>query len=758
MPLADKEKTRAQKIPVKEVSPKFLPLWICLGLAVGTLILFWPVRHFEFIHYDDQDYVTENSFVQHGLNRASIEWAFTQTHSSNWHPLTWMSHTLDWQLFGNNPGAHHFVSLLLHVLNTLLLFLVAKRMTGAIWRSAFLAALFAWHPLHVESVAWISERKDVLSTFFWMLTIWAYVRYAEGKRKKLKVQNPQSENERSTFNAQHSTFKAGDVRCSMFNVECSMFYSLALIFFALGLMSKPMVVTLPFVLLLLDVWPLKRMSKLQSPKSRVEGANTEQHWPLDFRLWTSLLLEKIPFFALTIGSCVVTFLAQKNAGAMRSLIDIPIGLRVENALVSCVVYIRKMFWPDDLAIFYPHAKTIPLWEFGGAALLIVALTVAVMTQIKKRPYLAVGWFWYLGTLVPVIGLVQVGVQALADRYTYLPMIGLFIALIWGGSELLAKWPQRRFALSALTAFIVLGACVTASWRYVQLWQNSKTLFTQALAVTTDNFIAHHSLGTALANDDTPAAIAEAEKHFREAIRIYPRFAEAEQNLGNILLNRKQFDEALVHYQNAIRIRPNYENAYNNLGLLYAQQQKWPEAITNFEKAISLDPTKGGTHFNLGSAYLKQGNSDQALAHYQTAVQLDPTMAEAHFQASLILTAQKKTADAIAHLQQAARLRPDWVDVLGRLAWIWATDPNKDLRNGPGAVQLAEHAATRTHEKDIRVLSVLAAAYAESGRFAEAIQTAEKAKQLALATGAKEQSASIAKKIEFYRANRPYHQE
>ena len=717
MPATDQQKIRPTKEPTPAAKKNYLPLWICLTLALGTLVLFWPVRHFQFIRYDDQDYVTENRVVQSGLTHDGVVWAFTHVHSSNWHPLTWMSHMLDCQLFGLDAGKHHFTALLLHTLTTVLLFLAMKKLTGAMWRSALVAAVFAIHPLHVESVAWVSERKDVLCALFWVLTMGAYARYAESRSPKENIQ-------RSTFNAQRP----------------KLWYLLALFFFALGLLSKPMIVTLPCVLLLLDFWPLRRVT---SDGWRVAGKNAGH-----------LVLEKIPFFVLSGISCTVTFLAQKNAGAMRSLDAIPIILRVENALVSYAVYLLRTFWPNDLAIFYPHPEMIPLWQWLGALLLVVAISALVIRQLKERSYLAVGWFWYLGTLVPVLGLVQVGVQARADRFAYIPMIGISIALIWGACDLLKNFAQRRAVWIFLSAAMLI-ACAMVSARQIQFWQNSKSLFGHALKVTSENFVAHHTYGTALAEEEKND---EAEKHFREALRIHPRFPEAEQNLGNILLGKNQFEEALIHYKKALEYRPNFERAYDSLGLLYAKQEKWPESIENFEKAIALDPLNGGTHFNLGSALLKSGKADDAIAHYQKALQLDANLPEAHYQLALVFGSRGKTEEVLAHLQEVVRLKPDWIDPLGRLGWIWATDPNPKFRNGAGAVQVSERAAILTQRKDARILSVLAAAYAEAGRFPEAIQTAEEAEKLALAQGQAEQVKSIEKKLTFYRTGKPYHQE
>ena len=717
---------------------------ICLLLALAVAAIYEPVRHFKFINYDDQVYVTENSFVQRGLTWSGVKWAFSHSHSSNWHPLTWISHEMDWQLYGKNAGGHHLTNVLFHGLNTLLLFLVFKRMTSAVWRSAFVAALFALHPLHVESVAWVSERKDVLSTFFGLLSLWAYARYVENdegqmtkakRNPKPEIRNPKPD---SASVANHHP---------LFVALHSRFYWLALLLFACSLMSKAMLVTLPFVLLLLDFWPLQRFSfPLRNTKH--ETRNTEHAAMTPLRL----LLEKLPFFGLTIASSLITVWAQKSGGSVRSLAAIPLGLRVENALVSYLVYIRRMFWPSGLAIFYPYPKAIAFWQAGGAALLLAVVSWVVIKQAKRRPWLIVGWLWYLGTLVPVLGLIQVGMQSSADRYTYVPLIGLFVMLVWGGADLAARWPRSRGGFVRI-ALIVLAGCAGLSWLQTQFWRDSRSLFEQALKVTDRNFIAHQNLGAALMEE---GQLDRAEMQFKEALRIEPDFAEAENNLGTVLFKRNQLEEAGAHYLRAIELRRAYEAAYINLGLLYAKQENWAEAASQFEKAISIDGGKAGTHRNLAGALLKQGKTNEALSEFERAVRLEPTMAAAHFQAHLILAGQNRMEEAIAHLEQAVRVAPDGVDGLAALAWIWATDPNPKYRNGPGAVPLAEHAANLTGRRDARILSILAAAYAESRRFDEAIATAEKAERICLTAGQTGQAGSVARKLEFYRRQQPYH--
>ena len=412
----------------KEFIIKHRDILVCLFLVMATLAVYWQVQNYDFVNFDDNDYVYDNRHVQDGLTLKSIIWAFTNIHASNWHPVTWLSHMMDYQLYGMNPGRHHLTNLLFHIANTLLLFLVFRKMTDSLWQSGFVAALFALHPLHVESVAWVSERKDVLSTFFWMLTMWSYIWYVE-----------------------HPAVKR---------------YILVVLFFALGLMSKPMLVTLPFVLLLLDFYPLNRFQS-QQPKG---SANAQQR-----SIALRLILEKIPLFVLVAMSSAMTFYAQKHGKTVASLEVIPLKSRVANALVSYVSYIIKTIYPSKLAVLYPHPGILPWWQIAGACLLLVTISFLAIRVVKQSPYFVVGWLWYLGTLVPVIGLVQVGIQSMADRYTYVPLIGIFIIIVWGIPELVAQWRYRKICLATL-ATVVLTILMAMTWKKVGYWKSSITLF------------------------------------------------------------------------------------------------------------------------------------------------------------------------------------------------------------------------------------------------------------------------------------------
>ena len=529
-------------------------LLVMLVLVLATAVVYLQLNNYDFVNFDDDDYVTENRHVQTGLTSGNITWAFTTFHAGNWHPLTWISHMLDCQLFGLKPGLHHLVNLFFHMANTLLLFLILRRMTNALWQSAFVAALFALHPLHVESVAWVAERKDVLSTFFWMLTMGAYVFYVE--RRELKR------------------------------------YLLALFFFGLGLMAKPMLVTLPFVLLLLDYWPLRRL-QMEKPLAD-DSVNSEKfvkpHRKKKERRRSAIraghvskpekqirqqpaighiILEKVPFFVLSLVSSIVTYMAQQKGGAVRSLQSFPLTTRIANALVSYCGYIGKILWPENLALLYPHSGMPPVWKVIGAVLFLGIITFLIIRTVKRFPWLTVGWLWYLGTLVPVIGLVQVGMQAMADRYTYVPIIGVLIMVAWGVPELLEKWRHRNTAL-ATVAVITLFIFSFVTWKQVGYWQNNTTLFKHTLEKTTNNPIIHYNLGNLLASQ---GKFDDAIKQFRESIRISPGYAKAHNNLGNALLYQGRLDEAIGSYREALRINPDYVIAQKNLNNALAMHNK-----------------------------------------------------------------------------------------------------------------------------------------------------------------------------------------
>ena len=602
--IAQKTKDRGSPPPVKVLAlpGHLLKLFIILFLIGATLAVFWPLKNHEFINLDDDEYVTENPHVQAGLTLKGLSWAFTTTQASNWHPLTWLSHMLDCQLYGLKPAGHHLTSLLFHIANTLLLFLVLRRMTGAIWGSSFVAALFALHPLHVESVAWVAERKDVLSTFFWMLTMWTYIRYAERPRLNR--------------------------------------YLLVLLSFALGLMSKPMLVTLPLVLLLLDYWPLRRFKSIHP-----------------FRL----VLEKAPFFALSAVSSFLTFFAQRSGGTVGSLEAFPLETRMANALVSYVSYIGKMIWPHHLAVLYPYPDILPIWQVAEAGLLLVGLSALVILAARRRPYLVVGWLWYFGTLVPVIGLVQVGLQAMADRYTYVPLIGLFIMMAMGVPDNLAGWRHRRIVL-AISAGLLLSIFMIVTRLQVYHWENAITLFEHTLAVTSNNSVIHNNLGVVLAQQGkTQEAIA----HYTEALRIKPDYTDAHNNLGVALARQGKTQEAIAHYTEALRIKPNYAEVHYNLGNALARQGKIQEAITHYTEALKIKPDYVGAHYNLGNALVRQGKTQEAIAHFAEALRIKPDFADAHFALGLAYLMIGNRDSALEEYKILKTINPDLANTLSQ---------------------------------------------------------------------------------------------
>jgi protein O-mannosyl-transferase len=616
------------------------PAWLIAALlALVTVILYWPATRYGFSNLDDPEFVTGNPHVQGGLNWTEVKWAFcNMEQAAYWAPLMWLSHQLAWQLFGPNAGGHHLINVLFHAANTLLVFLVFRRMTGATWRSLILAALFGLHPLRVESVAWITERKDVLSTFFGLLTLWFYARYAQ---------------KRSRVEGRESSVGTGglalDTRRSTFD------YFLALFFFALGLMSKSMLVTWPCVLLLLDYWPLERFA---APGSRNAPSLHHSTTPP-----LRLLLEKIPFFVLAAAASVMTFVAQKHGGAVTSVENLPLGARAGNALISCCRYLGKLFWPTDLAVFYPHPGYWPTNQVMLAGVLLASISVLLFVKRRQYPFLLVGWLWYLGTLVPVIQLVQSGEQAMADRFTYVPSPGVLILAIWGVHELTRRWRYQVIVLSlAGTAAIVLG--IRLSQQQLRYWKNDETLYRHALEVTENNYFVHTALGNVLQKE---GQLDDAVREYREAIRLTPAYAEAYYELGNALLKQGQLDEAIREFQAAIRLKPDDAEVHNSLGVSLFQQGRLSEAIREFQEVIRLKPDHTEAHFNLGNAFRNNGRIDEALSQYQQGLRLKPNDAEAHNNLGTVLAMNGKIEEAILQFQEAIRLNPDYADAQNNLA-------------------------------------------------------------------------------------------
>jgi protein O-mannosyl-transferase len=679
---------------------------VLLGLLLCLLagIAWWPVTRCGFVTLDDSAYVTENPNVQAGLTLPGAAWAFTTFHSANWHPLTWLSHMLDAQLYDLRPLGHHVTSLLFHLANTLLLFLLFNRMTGALWRSALVAALFALHPLHVESVAWVSERKDVLSLFFGLLSLLAYVRYAgqaEGRMQNAEGGTGHASKPHSAFCILHSAFS---------------FYLLSLLFFALALMSKPMLVTLPFLLLLLDYWPLGRIMNDEGRMMKDEGKARSR-----FIIHHSyfILLEKLPFFLLTGISSAITFAVQRSGGAVMSAVELPLSGRIANALVGYLRYLGKMFWPTNLACFYPRPEHWPAWQVALAALVLAGITVVALRLLSSHRYVAVGWLWFVGTLVPVIGLVQVGEQAIADRYTYLPSIGLFALIAWALGDLAARQPRLK-PLLASAAAVAVGALLLVTRQQVPYWQTSEALFRHTLAVTRDNPWVHCLLASTLA--DT-GHFEEAQTQCQEALRLKPGFPEIEILCARIL----------------------------------AQANKPDEAIAVLSRLLRQNPADPAIQVTLASILTRKGETSQAIEHYRQALALKPADAEVYFHLAALLAQQGDTAAAVEQYQQGLRLQPNLPDALNNLAWIRAANANPALRNGDEAVRLARRACELTGNRRPVMLGTLAAAYAEAGRFDDAVATAQKACDLAQATGQPELATQNQTLLTLYQSHRPYHE-
>ena len=618
----------------------FAPCILLVALVAGTFI---PCLWNDFVNYDDPPYVTQNAVVQNGFTLRSIGWAFSTNEQGNWHPLTWLSHMLDCQLFGLRPWGHHFSNLLLHTLTTLLLFSVLKRMTGALWRSFFVAALFGLHPLRVESVAWVAERKDVLSAFFWMLTLWMYVRFSEV---------------RQISPSRTKTFYLGALAC-----------------FAVGLMSKPMLVTLPFVLLLLDYWPLRRFAQ---EKSKL------------------LILEKLPFVLLAAISSILTYSAQHSVGAVVATEHLPLGFRFENALVSCCRYLGKLLYPVKLAVFYPLVPQWPILNVLGAALVVVSLSACAFVFFRERPYFFVGWFWFLGTLVPVIGLVQVGAQSMADRYSYIPSIGLFIVLVWAASDLAQRFRSGTIA-GSVAGSVAVAACVGLTCHQIAYWKDSGSLFRRALAVTQNNCIAWTNLGNyTLDQGRTDDAIDQLEQAVRLrpsfaqphlllgtalylkgrhdmgmseielAIRLDPNNVPAHFNLAAILEQQGRLNEAITQFNEVIRLKPFYAEAYDGLGFALQQRGETAQAISQFRKALEIKPADGKAYQGLGEAMQTSGSVEPAVQYFRKALSFKPNDAEIHKNLGVALAKQGRRDEAISHLSEAVKLRPNYSEAQAAL--------------------------------------------------------------------------------------------
>jgi len=668
----------------RQVASRGATIFIYLLLAGITWSVFGQTLGYGFVNFDDDLYVYDTPEISRGLTINGVLVAFTHPHARNLHPLTSISHMLDCQLYGLNAGGHHFTNVLLHTIAVLLLFRVLRQMTGAVWKSVIVAALFAVHPLHVESVAWVSERKDVLSAVFFLLMLDAYVRYARA---------------------------ASITR-----------YLVVAVLFAAGLMSKPMLVSAPVILLLLDYWPLRRFEQPSSPKGKAKTLKSRNQGPIIRRLF----LEKIPLLVLSGGCCVITFVLQKRAtGAIPPL---PFLWRVQNAFASYVIYAWKTLWPTGLAVFYPHPNnTLAIWEVVLAIGLLLTITVIAIVFRRERPYLFTGWFWYLGMLVPAIGLVQVGEQGHADRYTYLPHIGLFLLSVWGAADVAAVRQSRsRFAVATATAVVIIGALAWAAFIQTSYWRNSETLWTHALAVTSDNDFAHNNLGyLCVDRGDLDKAIS----HFESALRIRSSrlvthynvgSAFVQMNLADALARKGQSDEAMVHYDEAIKLQPNYADAYYNRGDVLFAKGRIDEAIADWEKTLQIQPTDADAHTGLGNALLQKGSLREAIAHYEKALALAPQ--DPHSRSNM--------------------------------AWVLATSSDASIRDGARAVSLAQEAVDLSGGKEPNFLRTLAAAYAENKRFSEAIVTARRGYEIARVQNDSDLAQRLARDAALYRTRTP----
>jgi tetratricopeptide (TPR) repeat protein len=651
---------------------------ICLSLVLATLAAYWPVRHFEFLNYDDTDGIVRTPMIRGGLNGTSVAWAFANRHMGNWQPVTSLSHMLDCQLFGLNPGPPHVVNVLFHLANTILLFLLLNQLTGARWRSAFVAALFALHPVHVESVAWVSERKDVLSTFFFLLTLMAYASYAQRHISRFTLHAPRSP------------------------LPAPRYYVLSLLLFSLGLMSKPMLVTVPFVLLLLDYWPLRRLTFRPTPQPPASPARL-------------VIFEKLPFLAMAGLMSWITLIAQERSGAVAELSVVPLPSRIANVFVSCARYIQKMVWPEGFVAYYPRVLHWPVWQVAIALLIVGGVTWLSLREARRRPCLLVGWLWFVGTLVPVIGLVQVGTQSMADRYTYIPLIGLFIMAAWGTADL---WAERRLSRRGLglLAGAALAVCLVLARAQVGYWQSSLTLFRHALAVRPDVPLVYNNIGSALYDE---GKYAEAIPYLRKALSLKRAYvdalnnlglslwhlgreqealeqfaavlqqgpdAKAYYNMGVVLFNQNKLDDARQCFQAALQLQPNNAEAHNNLGNVLASQGKANEAGEQFAAAVAAAPDLVEAQCNLARYFAGKGDAVRAAECYRAALSARPDLAEAHLGLALLLQQAGQLPEAAAHYAEAVRLQPDLAEAQNNLSNLAAR-----MHDSPSAITHAQAA-------------------------------------------------------------------
>ena len=709
------------------VNRKSRILWWLMAvlLVLGTVAIYGPAMRCGFVNYDDDYYVTSNVHVQDGLSWAGMKWAWANPVAGNWHPLTIWSHILDCQLFGLKPWGHHLTNVVLHALNAGLVFWLLQRMTGAAWRSLLVAALFALHPLRVESVAWVSERKDVLSGFFGLLALLTYARYAQSS----VISGPSPPAAARDNRPRTTAYRL------LITDHRLLFYLLSLCFFALGLMSKPMLVTWPFVLLLLDYWPLGRMrQRMQNAECRMQNSEASDASTLRspaqdghpaprttphvsrFTFHVSLLLEKLPFFALAAAASVVTFLVQKQVGALTGTESLPLNARFGNALISYGRYLGKLFWPMDLAVYYPRPDHWPMGKVLFAGGLLLGVSTLVCVQRRRHPYLLMGWLWFVGTLVPVIGLVQAGGQAMADRYTYLPSLGVLVLAVWGACEMTRSWRYQLPAWSVAGGAAVV-ICLALTHQQLGHWKDSEALFRHALEVTEHNSLAHNNLGAALA---TKGQSDEAIRQLQEALRLQPGFALAGNNLANALLKKGQTDEAIRQFQEVLRLKPDHAEAHYNLGTALLMKGQTDEAIRQFQEALRLNPDHADAHYNLGNALGKQGRTDEAIRQFQEALRLEPDHSLAHYNLGNAFFMKGQMDEAIIQYQEALRLNPNHAEAHYNLG----TALGSKGRNDEAIIQYQE--ATRLNPGNADAQYNLGLALASKGQTEEAIRRFEAA--------------------------------
>jgi tetratricopeptide (TPR) repeat protein len=664
---------------------------ICLLLFGLTVWTFLPALQTDFQIFDESAELFLNAHMNSGLGWQNLRWALSSLEYANWYPLTWISHMLDFKVYGAHPWGHHLTNVLIHAANGVLLFLVLKRMTNALWRSLIVAGLFALHPLRVESVAWISERKDVLSAFFGLLALLTYARY---------VQKPEVRSQKSGTNLQTSS-----------SFLQSPFYWLSLLFFAFGLMSKSMLVTFPFLLLLLDFWPLRRF--------KVQGSAFRVH---------SLVMEKVPFFLLAVPVGIAVYFAQKGGGQF--LLRFPLSFRLETALMGYSRYLGKMFWPANFSVLYPYPDYWPIGQLLFAAVLIFGMSVVAFVLRRRRPYLLVGWLWYLGTLVPVIGLIPLGAESMSNRYTYIPMIGISLLVVWAIDDLSKHW-RRRTVLITTVVVLVMGVCISRTRGEIVYWKNGETLWNRAIVVTQNNFMAHYCLGLVLSHTNPDGALAE----YQKSVDIYPNYADSQRELGLLLGRSGRFSDAAIHFEKTTQLDPQNSWAYYDLGLVFVKMGRVSDAVPFYLKAIEAEPQKAGYKDDLDVLLFSSGHETEAVSNFLATAQSDPA--------------------GFGHFLQAMQLDTNHVALINNLALCFATNPDPKLRNGEYAVRLATRACEMTGFQTNFCVGTLAAAYAEDSRFDEAVSFAQLACSLVSATDQPELLKKYQALLDLFRSHQRY---